>query len=79
MKARIFRFLAIFLAVFGFILFAVIYTTSISGTAFEVFRSPRIIGAILIPFLPAAIMAAVAKRAEKKWLSARHDLSQGEQ
>ncbi|MGE4313208.1 MAG: hypothetical protein AB7E85_02920 [Pseudobdellovibrionaceae bacterium] len=67
-----------FFAVFGVILFGVIYTTSISGESLDVFRSPRIIGAILIPFLPAAIMSILAQRAEKKWLSSRHNIDENE-
>ncbi len=66
MTARILQFCADIFAVFGVILFAYIYFHSFSENPLGALRDPFFVVTILIPFLPAAVLALAASRKRKK-------------
>ncbi|PZO85053.1 MAG: hypothetical protein DI626_07840 [Micavibrio aeruginosavorus] len=66
MTARILQFCADIFAVFGVILFGYIYFHSFSDNPVHALRDPFFVVTILIPFLPAAVLAFAASRKRKK-------------
>lgn len=69
LKARIFRVFALAFAVFGLLLFGVIYSRHAGGDAFAALKDVRIVTIILVPFLPAIVLSFIANRAEKKFFA----------
>ncbi|MFA5592456.1 MAG: hypothetical protein WC989_04000 [Micavibrio sp.] len=65
--AKIFQFCADIFAVFGIFLFAYIYFANFKDNPFAAFTSPYFIVTVLIPFVPAAVLAYLAARKRKKF------------
>ena len=66
-RARLYRYIAVAFAFTGLAVFLFMYFTSIEGHLLEAVTHPSIIGAILFPFLPAAVLSFMASRTEAKF------------
>lgn len=64
--AKIFQMCADIFALFGIFLFAYIYFTNFRDNPFGALQSPYFIVTVLIPFIPAAVMAYVASKKRKQ-------------
>lgn len=64
--ARILQFCADIFAVFGIVLFAYMYFHIFKDSPLEAISSPYFVVTILLPFLPAAILAWQANRKRKQ-------------
>jgi len=65
-SAKVFQFFADILAVFGVFLFAYIYFTQYHDNPWAALSDPFFIVTILIPFVPAAVMAFLASRKRRQ-------------
>lgn len=65
-KAKVLQMCADIFAVFGIFLFIYIYLSEYQDNATKALRDPTFIFTILIPFMPAALLAYVASRERKK-------------
>lgn len=66
LTAKILQFCADIFAVFGVFLFAYIYFKNFHENPFAALRSPYFIVTVLIPFIPAAVLAHLAARKRKQ-------------
>lgn len=66
MTAKVFQFCADIFAVFGLFLFAYIYFSHWKDNPLTALRDPFFIVTMLIPFMPAALLAFVASRKRKQ-------------
>ncbi len=64
--AKVYQIFADVLAVFGIVLFAYIYLAHYKDNAFAALRDPFFVVTILIPFIPAAVMAYLASNKRRK-------------
>lgn len=64
--AKVFQIFADILAVFGIFLFAYIYLNEYKDNPFAAIRDPFFVVTILIPFVPAAVMAYLASSKRRK-------------
>ena len=64
--AKVFQIFADILAVFGIFLFAYIYFNHFKDNPFAALRDPFFVVTILIPFIPAAVMAFLASNKRRK-------------
>lgn len=64
--AKILQFCADIFAVFGVILFVYLYFHSYSSAPTDAFRDPFFVVTILIPFIPAAVLAWQAARKRRQ-------------
>ena len=71
-KARLYRFFAMTFAVFGVIIFLFLYFKHIDGRLLESLTDIKTVIIILVPFLPAAVLAAMASRTESKFYNLVH-------
>ncbi len=67
MQARIYRFIATIFAFAGLIVFLVLYFKNIEGDVMTALSRPSTIAIILVPFLPAAVLAWKAAKIESKF------------
>ena len=80
LKARIFRFFALFFAVIGFGVFMILYLRNIDGQWVAALTEPRTLWMILLPFLPAALLSYIAERTREEFLKiARSHQKKGEE
>lgn len=66
LTAKVLQFCADIFAVFGIILFAYIYFHNYSDNPATAIRDPLFIVTVLIPFVPAAVMAWMASKKRKQ-------------
>jgi hypothetical protein len=66
MKARIFQASADIFAVVGIGLFAVLFYQSYSGHPLDAFKDVFFVVTVLLPFVPAAVLAAIAAGKRKQ-------------
>ena len=71
MKAKLYRLLALLFASLGLVIFIVLYFRNIESQGWEVFRSPKLIIMVLVPFLPAAVLIRISEKAEKRLAALR--------
>ena len=64
--AKVYQIFADVLAVFGILLFAYIYFAHYKDNAFAALQDPFFVVTILIPFIPAAVMAWLASGKRRK-------------
>ena len=64
--AKVYQIFADVLAVFGICLFAYIYFTHYKDNPFGAIRDPFFVVTILIPFMPAAVMANLSSNKRRK-------------
>ena len=72
MKARVYRFFALAFAFFGLVIFLFLYFKHIDGRLLEALTNLKTVFIILIPFLPAAVLTALASRTEGKFYDLVH-------
>jgi len=65
-KAKVFQFCADIFAVFGIFLFAFIYFNHFQDNPMAAIRDPFFVVTILIPFIPAAVLAFLASGKRRK-------------
>ena len=68
-QANVYRFMAAVFAVAGLLVFIVLYFRNVDGNIIEAFRQPLLIGAMIIPFLPAIILSIKADKTRKKLMA----------
>ncbi len=69
LKARVFRFFALFFAVIGFGIFLIFYLQNIDGQIFTALTEPRTLWMILLPFLPAVILSYIAEKTSQEFFA----------
>lgn len=67
MKSRLYRLFAMIFAGGGLLVFIAMSARYMGEGLIDILRDPRIIAVILIPFLPAAVMARMSESAHKKF------------
>ena len=72
MKARVYRFFALAFVFFGLVIFLFLYFKHIDGRLLEALTNVKTVLIILIPFLPAAVLTALAARTESKFYDLVH-------
>ena len=72
-KARLYRFFAMTFALFGVVIFLFLYFKHIDGRLLEAMTNIKTVIIILVPFLPAAVLAALASRTENKFYDIVHN------
>lgn len=72
LKARIYRFFALAFAFSGLIIFLFLYFQNIDGRLLDALSNLKTIFIILVPFLPAALLTALAARTESKFYDLVH-------
>ena len=65
-KARLYKFVAVLLALMGVVIFVYQYMQHIDGQLLEVMASPRPVLILLLPFLPSAILSWISIRCSRK-------------
>lgn len=65
-NAKVLQFCADIFAVLGIGLFAYLFYDNFNGNPLAAFKDPIFIVTILIPFVPAAVLAALAARKRKR-------------
>lgn len=68
LKSKVYRSMALLLAVCGLGIFIFLYLKITGGDPLVALHNPHFILFILFPFLPAAVMAFLASRLERKTL-----------
>ena len=71
-KARVYRFFALAFAFFGFVIFLFLYFRHIDGRLLDALTNMKTVMIILVPFLPAAVLAWLSSRTEKKFYDIVH-------
>ncbi len=66
MKGRVYRFLAIVFAIVGAAIFAVIFQMQAEGNIQKAVTDPIVVGMILLPFIPAALLSFISGRCNDK-------------
>ena len=66
-KTRLYRFFALAFAFTGLLVFLYLYFKNVEGHLLEALRNPLFVFILLVPFMPAAILAWKAERIEKQF------------
>lgn len=66
LRSRLYRFIAVVFALFGIILFWLLYTRYVEGDIAQALSRPGTVLLIVLPFLPASVLSWMAVRSEKK-------------
>ena len=78
-KAKLYRFMAICLAIVGLVVFFFQYMEHVEGKLATIISSPQLVLIFLLPFLPAAVLSWLSMRAYNKSYDAlEKDLGQKE-
>jgi hypothetical protein len=67
LQAKFYRASASLFLLVGAMIFAVIYFTKVDGHVLEALRQPLLVVSLIMPFLPAAVLAKRADKAHKKF------------
>lgn len=73
-RVKLYRLLAVLLAVLGLLIFASLYYEYIQADLMAALTDPKTVMFVLVPFLPAAIIAWIARGEEKKLTKTIEDL-----
>jgi len=65
-RMRVYRFCAFLFVAFGIIMFAFLYMNYLDGDPMQAITRPITTAMILIPFMPAAVLAWMSMKEEKK-------------
>lgn len=71
-KTRIYRFFALTFAAFGMVIFLLVYFRNLDGRILAALTEVKTVVLILVPFLPAAVLAALAAKTEAKFYDLLH-------
>ncbi len=76
LRSRIYRFVALLLAVIGLAVFGIFYFKYIDGNISSVLQKPTLILMLFLPFLPAVILSRMSAKTEKKFNAVLETLTQ---
>lgn len=71
-KTRVYRFFALTFAALGLIIFMFLYFRHLDGRLLEALTEVKTVVIILVPFLPAAVLAGLAAKTETKFYELLH-------
>jgi hypothetical protein len=74
-KTRVYRFFALAFALMGTVIFIFLYFKHLDGRLLEALTDLKTVVMIIVPFLPAAVLAALAAKTENKFYDLLHDQS----
>jgi hypothetical protein len=77
-KTRVYRFFALAFALMGTVIFIFLYFKHLDGRLLEALTDLKTVVMIVVPFLPAAVLAALSAKTESKFYELLHDQSGGQ-
>jgi hypothetical protein len=77
-QAKFFRVSATVFLIMGILVSAVIYFKKIDGDVMEALHNPLLVVSLIIPFLPAAVLAKRADKSHKKLKALVDSLTEGD-
>ena len=69
LKSRLYRLIGLLFAVVGLVIFLIIFSHAFKGNFLHAAKDPFILLIVLLPFLPACVLAWMSSSLEKKALS----------
>lgn len=75
LRSKIYKWLTVVFAVFGFLVFIMVYAKQYRGDVMVALGNPWIVASLLIPFLPAFVLSLMTSKEEKKLEKAYEELA----